>query len=77
MSYLVTNALICVIFLGAIVLLITIRTFLISFNNSLYTRILTLYLIIAYLYYLNYLVLSPISVALPNLIGSDFVGAVG
>ena len=64
------------IFLEAIVLLITIRTFPISFNSLLYIRILTLYLIIIYLYYLNYLILSSINVILSNLIGNDFVDAI-
>ena len=64
------------IFLGAIVLLIKIRIFPVFFNNLLYARTLILYLIITYLYYLNYLVLSPINVILSNLVGSDFVGAI-
>ena len=65
------------IFLGTIVLLITIRTFPISFSSLLYVRILILYLIITHLYYLNYLVLSFINVVLSNLIGSGFVSAIG
>ena len=77
MSYLITNILIYMIFLGAIVLLITIRTLPISFSSLLYIRILTLYSVIVYLYCLNYLVLSSINVVLPNLIGNDFVGAIG
>ena len=63
-------------FFGAIVLLITIRILPISSNSLLYARISVLYLIITYLYCLNCLVLSFISVILPNLIDSDFVGAI-
>ena len=64
-------------FFRAIVLLITVRTLPISSNSLLYVRILALYLIIVYLYCLNCLILSFISVALSNLIGNDFVSAVG
>ena len=63
-------------FFRAIVLLITVRILPISFNSLLYARILALYLIIVYLYYLNYLVLSFINVALSNLIDSGFVNVI-
>ena len=64
-------------FFGAIVLLITIRTLPISLNSLLCARILALYLVIAYLYCLNYLILSPINIILPNSVDNDFVRAVG
>ena len=77
MSYFIINALIYIMFFRATVLLITIRILSISFSSLLCARTLALYLIIAYLYCLNYLILSPISVVLSNSVGSGFVDAIG
>ena len=77
MSYLVTDALICVMFFGATVLLITVRILPIFSSSSLCARTSALYSVIVYLYCSNCLVSSPVSIALSNSVGSGFVGAVG